>query len=188
MKAIILIGPACAGKTTIGKMLSEYLKKPVISLDDIAIKYYQESGFFKEDFTAIENRSGYLEAYKAWEEHRCYAVKRLLLEYPGGILDLGAGHTHYINKQFSSEIAAQLASFKNVFLILPSESLEHSLAILRERNQRIRSKTWIYDNYDLLSHWVNDEDNYLIAKKTVYTTNKSTSQICREIISDINDA
>ena len=45
MKEIILLGPVAAGKTTTARLISEKIKKPVISLDDLRFDYYKEIGY-----------------------------------------------------------------------------------------------------------------------------------------------
>ena len=75
-KQIILIGPVCAGKTTLGKLVAEGLNKESVSLDEIAGKYYKENGFvfseykeldltkYTENKTAMESRDEILALFE----------------------------------------------------------------------------------------------------------------------------
>jgi len=182
---IILIGPTCSGKTTLGEMVSKELCKKHVSLDIIAKKYYKDFGFTKNIFSSIEKSKGYLEAYKAWEPARIYAVEKVITDYPKTVIDFGAGHSHFIDKNQTQKMELLFFDFQNVFLILPTYEHKTSIAILRERNLRFRNKSWIYDGYDFIEHWVTDYDNYLLAKKIIYSEGKSFTQIKDDIVHNI---
>ncbi|UUV18111.1 hypothetical protein NRK67_12535 [Fusobacteria bacterium ZRK30] len=66
-KDIILIGPVGAGKSTIGKLLSEKLDIPQASLDDIRWKIYKGSGYDFELAYEIMKREGFLGIYRYWK-------------------------------------------------------------------------------------------------------------------------
>lgn len=42
---IILIGPMCAGKTTVGEAISKKLGVPQCTMDYVRYEYYKEIGF-----------------------------------------------------------------------------------------------------------------------------------------------
>ncbi len=182
---IILIGPACTGKTTLANIVAGQLERKHVSLDNVAKSYYLDFGFTKKDFSLIEESEGYLQAYKKWEPARVYAVKRVLAEQAGAVIDFGAGHSHYLNKEHTKEVQILLKPFSNIFLILPSEQ-SGALTILRNRNLAIRKKDWVFEGYDLLLHWIIDSDNYQLAKKIVYTREKPLFKVANEIIAETN--
>jgi energy-coupling factor transporter ATP-binding protein EcfA2 len=184
-KTIILIGPSCVGKSTQGKLIAKQIQKESISIDVIGKKYYEECGFSKADFSYIEKKFGYLEAYRAWEPYRLHAVKRVLEDCPGSVIDFGAGHSHYFDKQYYLKVQSILTPYTNVILLLPTFNQEKSVAILRKRNLLLRNKSWLYDGYDFIYHWIEDEDNYSLAKQIVFTEGKSLIKSCNEIISKL---
>lgn len=60
--SIILIGPACTGKSTQAKLLSQATGKIWVCLDHIADKYYREAGYGIEDFKKVKEEEGLLKA------------------------------------------------------------------------------------------------------------------------------
>jgi len=77
---IMLIGPMGAGKSTIGKLISETLSIPQHSIDKYRKGYYNEIGYDEEKSNNIIEKSGLYEAYKYWKPFEAYAVERFLFE------------------------------------------------------------------------------------------------------------
>src|SRR5947209_4011845 len=94
--AIILIGPIRAGKSTIANLLSERLKLPRYSLDDLFLQYFEEIGFDHNNAKQIHEREGFAGLYKYWKPFEIYALERILSDYPDKcVIDLGGGHSVY---------------------------------------------------------------------------------------------
>ena len=183
---IILIGPVGSGKSTQGKLVAEALNIQSISLDEIADKYYDEYGFGMSKFGEVEKRSGFLEAYRQWWSALAFAAKRVTKDYTNCVIDYGAGHSHYENKNLFESVSEALAHVSNVILLLPSSDLDKSVSILRERSIEERKRDWIHDGYDFMEHWVKDDCNHLLATATIYTEGKEPEQTRDEILEVIN--
>lgn len=174
IKDIILIGPVGAGKSTIGKLLSENLNIPQASLDDIRWKIYKEAGYDFKLADKIMEREGFLGIYRYWKPFEAYSVKRVLELYPNHIHDFGAGQSVYEDKKLFEEVRDILEPYPNVVLLLPSEDKERCLQVLFERTQ-----------FEHNSLFINNPSNEELAKIIVYTDGKKPKETCKEIIRKI---
>ena len=181
-KEIILIGPVGAGKSSIAQLLSEVLKIPNVDLDHIAEKYYQENGFDSNDFSKVNHEFGFMTAYRQWWSLLAYAVERVIAEHHNCVISLGAGHSHYEDKELFSRVQKVLMPFTNVVLLLPSPDLDLSIQILRERSLSQRGIHWKPGSYDFFEHWIKDECNHKLSTLTVFTDGKSPEQTRDEIM------
>lgn len=179
---IVLIGPAGAGKTTQGALLAQYLELPSICLDEIAEEYYEQCGFGQATIQTMLKEQGFLATYRQHGVGMAYASERILADYPIGVLDFGAGHSHFQDHELFMRVQRALAPCKNVILLLPSSDLARSVQILRERSKAERGWDWSADGYDFIEHWVKDPDNHRLATITVYTEGKSPQETCDEIL------
>jgi len=185
---IILIGPPCCGKTTQGLLLSDKLGRESISIDTLAPQFYDKYGFTKIEFTKIEKEAGYIEAYRAWERSRFLATRDILSRISSNtVVDFGAGHSHYLDNGYNSLISELLRNHTNIVLLLPTKDKGISLKILRDRNLKLRGKCWIKDNFDLLYHWIYDNQNILLATATVFTNNRSNEEVTQDILKILCD-
>lgn len=178
---IILIGPITAGKSTIARLLAARLGTPHVSLDSIAHQYYVEYGFSVADFERVRESEGFIEAYQRWWPALAYAVERVLAEHKGGVIDLGAGHTHFEDMKLFNRVKHALRQRENVVRLLPSPDPERSVAILRERCSATRGWSWSVDGYDFIEHWVNDVGSAALATITIYTEGKTPAETCEEL-------
>ena len=64
---IILIGPEGTGKSTIGKLLSQKLNLPQVSMDDIRWEYYKEIGWEADTQKQIRDQLGFAGVYRYWK-------------------------------------------------------------------------------------------------------------------------
>lgn len=179
---IILIGPVGAGKSTQGRLIAQALNKTSVSLDSVAQKYYEANGFAPARFNEIKNSAGYLAAYRYWWPSLAYAAQQVTFDYSDCVIDFGAGHSHYEDTALFQSVAAALAGYSNIILLLPSSDLDLSVQRLRERNPR----NWIHDGYDFIAHWVKDDCNHRLATRTFYTNEKTPAETREEILSAIN--
>ena len=173
-KDIILIGPVGAGKSTIGKLLSEKLGFPQASLDDIRWEIYKESGYDFKLADEIMQREGFLGIYRYWKPFEAYSVKRILELYSGHIHDFGAGQSVYEDEELFKEVQNVLEPYSNIVLLLPSEDRERCLQILFERTQ--------FEHNNL---FINNPSNKKLVKIIVYTDGKNLKEITEEIIRKI---
>ncbi|WP_100011805.1 shikimate kinase [Lentibacillus sediminis] len=176
---IILIGPICAGKSTVGKAISDRLGVPQRPMDDLRFDYYREIGFNKKKQDKILENDGYKAMYKYWKPFEAHAVKRVLEDYPDHVHDFGAGHSVYEDEHLLKEVKAVLDRYKNVFLLLPSQNEQESISILHERLKDVTANNAVYE---LNEHFVKHKSNKLLAKHVIYTKGRSIKDIAEEII------
>jgi shikimate kinase len=178
---IILIGPIRSGKSTLGRLLAEKLGVPQVSLDEFCWDYYQEIGFDP----AAEDAHG--PDGMIASRFNAYAVERLLQDHSGCVIDLGAGHSVYRDAPSLERVQKALASYPNVFLILPSPDLEESARVLAERNE---DNGWLQSfraqhGYNPNEHFLRHPSNFALAKHVVYTSGRSPQETCDEILERI---
>jgi hypothetical protein len=140
--------------------------------------YYFQIGFdLKEQRKWIE-REGPLGRFRYWKPFEAYAVERVIADYPGTVIDFGAGHSVYEEETLFSRVQAALAPVPHVVLLLPSPDDEVAVRVLEERskteNDPLRS--------DLNAHFVRHPSNRLLATKTVYTEGRTPEETCDEIM------
>jgi shikimate kinase len=172
---IVLIGPAGAGKSTLGKLLGERLQRTQISLDKIRWDYYKEIGYEEQTQREIDEREGFGGVYRYWKRFEGHAVARALQDHQNCVMDFGAGHSVYEDDAEFAQVQALLSSQPNVVLILPSPDLDESVALLQERN------TPKIGNTPLTRYLVTHPAFRALATQTVYTQGKSTEESCMEI-------
>jgi len=172
------MGPVRAGKSTLGKLLSEKLGLPQVSLDAVRRKYYQEIGYDEDFARSFRQSGGFLALYLYWNLFDAYAIERLLAEYHGCIFDFGAGNG--ISESLESRLRVQraLEPYPNIFLLLPSPNLEESLRILKERDSNPPSDL----HFDLNRHFLEHGAYTAVAKHLIFTKGKSPEQTLDEII------
>lgn len=173
-KDIILIGPVGAGKSTVGKLLSDNLEMPHASLDDERWDIYTEIGYDFDYANQLMEKEGFLGVYNYWKPFEAYSVKRVLELYPNHIHDFGAGQSVYEDAKLLKKVEEILKPYSNVVLLLPSEDKAKSLNILYERNQ--------FPYNDI---FINSPSNEKLAKIVVYTDGKTPDETCREIIKSL---
>jgi shikimate kinase len=176
---IILIGPMKAGKSTIGRLLSQKLRIPQYSLNRYRDKYYQEINYDKDLAHRLANDVEGFALYKYWKPFELYSVKRILQDFPRGIIDFGGGQSVYEDLKQFNEVKEILRPYKNVVLLIPSPDKSESKEIL---NSRIKTEGERLLNEHLIDH----HSNYDLAKITIYTKGKSPEETCRDILGSIH--
>lgn len=183
---IIIIGPACAGKSTQGKLVAKALNKPSISLDNVADDYYEANGYSTLKFKNEKKLKGLYSAYQLWWPSLAYAVQQVVKDYTDCVIDFGAGHSHYQDELLFKGVKEALADYQNIILLLPTADLDLSVSLLRQRCIEKRNRDWIDEGYDFIEHWVKDDCNHDLATVTIYTDSKTPVQISEEILKTIN--
>jgi shikimate kinase len=179
---IILIGPMCVGKTTVGEKIAKKLNIPQYSMDEVRFSYYSEIGFSKEIQQNIREEQGFQGMYAYWKPFEAYAVKRILEEHKHAVIDFGAGHSVYEDIKLFQEVKKTLKPYESLFLLLPSADKEESIQIL---HQRLHQLTDDKDVFELNKHFVTHASNYKLAKQMIYTKGKSADTVAEEIISHV---
>lgn len=184
-KNIIVIGPVGAGKSTQGKLIARALNKQLISLDGVAEDYYKANGFSDTEFKKVKNEKGFLAAYRHWWPSLAYAAQQVVKDYSDCIIDFGAGHSHYEDEQLYKGVKEALAGCQDVILLLPTEDLDRSVSLLKERSIDQRDTDWVFNDYDFIEHWVKDDCNHDLATVTIFTDGKTPEQSSEEILKAI---
>lgn len=182
---IVLIGPACAGKSTVGDLLGEALSTAHVDADHVAERYYLEAGWSVERFRSVERRSGLLEAYRDGEQAMVFALEQVLGNHHDCVFSLGAAHTHFVTPAFIERARQILAPFENVVLLLPSPDSARSVAILRDRCRAVGLRSWHDAGCDLIERWVTDDCNREFATLTVHTEGHDAEDTKNEILSAV---
>ena len=173
---IILIGPEGTGKSTIGKLLSQKLNLPQVSMDEVRWDYYQEIGWEANTQRQIKEREGFAGVYRYWKRFLIYSLERLLSEYSNCVIDFGAGNSVYEDDGEFARACELLSPYKNVVLLLPSPDLDESVDILKQRNQLKINGVEI--NRFFMTH----HSNQKLAKQVIYTKGKTPDEIKEEIL------
>jgi len=186
---IILIGPMCAGKSTIAEMLAERLGIKRYELDSLRQAYYDEIGYDEGLASKIANgEEGMMGLIKYWKPFEAHAVERALSEHKNCVFDFGAGHSVYEEEELFTRVQIALAPFNHVILLLPSPNLDESVKILNARfSKLLEREVGKVDPklLDLNEHFVKHTSNHQLAKMTIYTQNKSPEETCDEILEKV---
>ncbi len=183
-KTIVLIGPMCAGKSTIAKLLAEQIQIPRYELDELRWDYYREHGYDAEKAAQIAENEGMPGLLTYWKPFEVYAVERVMADYTDCVIDFGAGHSVFEKEEQFKRVQTALSSTDYVILLLPSPDLEKSTEILNARlTELLEREVGEVDPNGLQAneHFVKHPSNQRLAKLTVYTEGKSPEETCEEI-------
>jgi shikimate kinase len=174
---VVLIGPPCAGKSTVADLLSVALAVPQCSTDGgLLEQYYQELGYDEQLARQLREQEGFQGIERYAEQFGAAVIKRLLTDYSQSILDFGAGLSMYEDDAHFARVQQILAPYPNVILLLPSPDLDESVQILKERPRgAIRGQD---SNLYLLNHHAYCD----LAKIVVYTHERTPEETCYEIM------
>lgn len=175
---IILIGPIGAGKSTLGKLLSEHLGLPQCSMDELRWDYYKEIGYSEETEEQLGKTGGFESVYRYWKPFEAHAVERLLSEHRNCVIDFGAGHSVFEDDALFDRVQKALAPYSNVVLLLPSPDLKESIRILHLGNGESIG-------FDVNAHFVTHHSNHDLAKIVVCTHGKTPEQTRDDILAAI---
>lgn len=183
---LVLIGPAAAGKTTIGQLVAELLHVPFVDLDDVGERYYAEVGWSIQRLAERSRQLGRVAAEREWEPARAHAVVRAVEDHPGAVLALGAGHTSYMDHRCFAQVADVLAGVPQVALILPSPDRASSLAELRRRSLASKGTDWISAGHDFLAEWLDDAGMRSLATDVVYTDGHTAEAVAAQLTTEFS--
>ncbi|MBZ0285628.1 MAG: shikimate kinase [Anaerolineae bacterium] len=187
---IILIGPMCAGKSTIAELLSEKLNLPHHSVDDDRWTYYKEIGYDESVAAQIaKSDQGMVGLLRYWKPFEAHAVERVLADHPDCVIDFGAGHSVYEDETLFARVERTLSPYPNVILLLPSPDLDESAAILNDRFEKLVLKEVGHVDpalFEVNTQFVKHPSNHKLAKIVVYTNGKTPDETCAEILPKLN--
>ena len=179
---LILIGPCRSGKTTIAEIVSKKISKPNISLDAVGYEFIKEIYNKKDEDLYIEylNTHKFKEWFELTRKYEAYVVERTLCEYEDCVIDFGAGHSVYDEKEDKIKISNILKPYKNVFLLFPSPDVNKSLEILMKRyTEPLHIGT--------AEHLIKHESYFQLSKYKIFTENKTPDETAGEILTIYNE-
>ncbi|MFI7440763.1 shikimate kinase [Nonomuraea indica] len=167
---MVLIGPAAAGKTTLGTRLAAATGRELADVDALGEPYYREVGWSMARLRDRIRAVGRVAAEREWEPARAHAVARVVAEHAGGIVALGAGHGHYTRRAPYERVRDALRPVRHVVLVLPSADPERSVQVLRRRSRATKGTDWVSgDGHDFLREWVHDPGVRALATTVLHT-------------------
>lgn len=169
---IVLIGPIAVGKTTVGALLADRLRVPLVSMDDHRFGYYLELGYDEVQAHEILATNGPQRLIRYWQQFDAYAVERLLADFRDCVIDMGAGSTVNESEEDLDRITAALAPYPNVVLLLPFEDEERSRRFLDGRTGRPGGNTY----------FVGHPSYRRLAKKVVLLGERSAEEVAEAIL------
>ena len=184
-KDIILVGPVRTGKSTVGKLLSEKLQLPQVSLDDLRWEYYQEIGYDPDIAQKIRKTGGFVALVFYWKLFDAYAVERVLADHRDCVFDFGAGASMYESTEMFARVRKALAPYPNIIMLLPSPDVAKSIQILNERTRDLPGAFGQGLNWH--EYFLGQEPYYRLAKHIVYTQGKTPAETCDEIIELVDE-
>lgn len=183
-KTVILIGPMCAGKSTVAKELSKAINIPQVPMDRVRWYYYVKDGY---DFVKEQDIDSFSEKIKYWKPFEVKAVKRIVDEFKGSVIDFGAGHSFFTDDSQFKEVEDVLRPIKNIFLLLPSENKEESLKICNERLSKRLEREPNENEKEANRDFIFHSSNYNLAKHIIYTKDKTVDNTVEEIVNLIGE-
>lgn len=183
----MLIGPAGAGKSTVGAGVAAAVGREFVDLDAIAGPYYAEAGWSVARVRRRIEDVGRVAAEREWEPARAHAVERAVGASPGVVLALGAGHSSYTNASCRERVHAALRTCQHVWFLEPYEEPARSVRELRARCLRERGVGWrSEDGHDFLAEWVTDPFARSLATETVRTGGESPEETVARLAALVN--
>jgi adenylate kinase family enzyme len=181
---IIIIGSMCAGKTTIAKVLTKKLALPRYPLDSLRWYYYAKSGLdLTEDDKMQKGKFEKLLEFR--KPHDLYTIRSVLKEFQNGIIEFGASHSCWEDKEDLDKVKKLVKNIKNVVLLLPTTDNKRNIQILNERLSKRNKCKDINDIKRVNRKMVLGRSNGEIAKLVAYTQGKSPKQVAAWIISKL---
>lgn len=187
---IILIGPMCAGKSTIAPLLSQKMKMPRYEMDELRWKYYRENGYDDELSKQIAQEQGMEALFAYWKPFEVDAVERVVEDYDNCVIDFGAGHSVYEDEDHFNRVYTALQKCAHVILILPTADEEVSTKILNQRLTTLLEHEVGKAEPAVLEtnrYFIQHPSNYQLATMTIYTQNQTPEETCQIIISRIKE-
>ena len=185
---IILIGPLGAGKTTVGQLLAKKLDLPFCSIDTVREAYYRKVGYDDAIASRIaaspQGLQGVLRYSKPFEVQM---VEQVLADHHG-IIDFGASNSVYDDEALFTRVENALAPYPNVILLLPSLDMDESVEILKNRLTQMlieAGKDYSDELFELNQYFVKHPSNQRLAKRVIYTKDKTPNDILEEIVQEL---
>lgn len=175
-RAIVLIGPPRAGKSTVGALLSDRLGIPQVKMDSVRFAYYREVGYDEAFAKQLYDTGGFWSLYRYWKPFEVHAVERVLADNQDAVIDFGAGHSVHEDAEAFERVRLALEPFPHVVLLLPSTDARESLRILKDRDPSFENCA-----PGLSELCISHDSNLRLAKFVVHTRCRTPEETCDEI-------
>lgn len=178
---IVLIGPMAAGKTTLSRALSASLALPYAPLDWVAFHTIVRDGL---DVRAYEDEKVWANRIALLRPHLVAAAEAAVRDFPGFVLDFGAGHAHFTEPDELARLDAVLGPLPNVFHVVPSLDPDETVRICLERDKArwaASGQTWDPSRGPFHEAFARSESFRRVAKHTVVTGDRSVEACVEEI-------
>jgi shikimate kinase len=172
----VLVGAPGSGKSTVGEILAAATGRPHVDADAASAGFYGEVGWSVERLGARASEVGFSLAHEEWEVALAHAVERLVETSPGAVISLGAGHSHVTDDALFERVVRALGAADQVVLLRPSDDLQVSLEVLRQRCLDDKGTAWRVDGEDWLERWLTDGRDERVATHCVLTTGTTPDQ------------
>ncbi|MGY0018894.1 shikimate kinase [Streptomyces sp. YJ-C3] len=179
---MVLVGPAGAGKTVLGREIAARTRRPFVDLDAVADGYYAQVGWSLDRLRERIAAVGRLAAEAEWEPARAHAVACAVADHPDAVIALGAGHTSYTDPRHLATARTALSRCREVVRVLPSADRETALAVLRQRCTADKGRSWIVDGHDFLAHWLDDPGAGPVTTRTVHTGDETPDRTATRLL------
>ncbi|HRQ39060.1 MAG TPA: (d)CMP kinase [Chloroflexota bacterium] len=182
---IILIGPLGAGKSTVGRLLATRLGLPYCAVDVVREAYYRRVGYDETAAARITaSGQGIWGVLRYSQPFEAQMVEMVLAEHDG-VIDFGASNSVYDDEALLARVERVLAPYPQVILLRPSPDTAESAAILKERLIRMLTaagREFSEELFVLNDYFLQHPANGRLAKRVIYTKDKTPEQICDEIV------
>lgn len=165
----VLVGPWCAGKTTLGKEIAASTDRTVVDLDDIAPDYWAEIDFTIDHLLSLNETYGIAGSEARWEEVRSYTVGRVLEDHPQSTIVLGAAYTNYTAVKPRNQVYEALSSDdRPIILVTPNLDTRTCTIQTQMRAQLDRGHDWVAHRKSLTS-WAPSRIDRTVADGVIIT-------------------
>jgi len=177
-RSIVLTGPIGVGKSTLAKLLGKELCLPVCVYDEVKDNYRYKAGLSREKALAINADQGVYAMLKYMNEFKSLILQPIIDDYPGHIIDLGAGAHSFDEPHQVKRAKLAFSSVDEVVLLMPSSDLETN----------INSLPGLKENYEVNTFLIMHPTNNLFATKTIFTYGKSPAEVLDEAMQQLKKA
>ncbi|MEV4562145.1 shikimate kinase [Nonomuraea sp. NPDC049419] len=183
---MVLIGPAAAGKSTLGEAVAAATGRWFVDVDALGAGYYAEVGWSMDRLRERIRAVGRVAAEREWEPARAHAVERVVAGHPDAVIAFGAGHSQYTRPDLRERVREALRPVEHVVLVLPSPDPEQSVRVLRERSIATKGTDWITgDGHDFLREWVHDAGTRELATTVLHTEGESPAESAGRLLDEV---
>ena len=188
---IVLIGPICAGKSSVAEILAAKLGMTQYAMDDLRWELFADTDYDKNVARQLHEAGDTLGRLEYMKPFEVLAVERIVAEKRGGVIDFGAGHSVYKDEELLGRVERALTPVEYVILLLPSPDPDESTRVLNARFREMLEREVGQVDEKLLAlneHFVRHPSNQRLAKLVVYTEGKTAEETAEEIATGILDS